>query len=133
MEYVLLMGQSFMPRFYSGVILTYPRSNCGAGVSPCDVSANALLAGVKVRLMKPLILIGPFFEAGIGATAGRLATRSGTARNVTKTGFTYHVPASFGLAIGPHYEYDLAFRIFVHPAARQVAVVIGLGFGFPLF
>src|SRR5690349_15124355 len=44
-EYVYKPGGWVTPRLYTGVVLTTADSNCGPGVSPCDVSAKLFFLG----------------------------------------------------------------------------------------
>lgn len=53
-EYVIRWSVWFTPRACSGLLLTSPQADCGAGVTPCDVSAKIVFAGGKFRLMAPI-------------------------------------------------------------------------------
>ncbi|HET7788890.1 MAG TPA: hypothetical protein VFL36_23140 [Myxococcales bacterium] len=114
-EYIIRLNDWFTPRAYSGLLLTSPQADCGAGVTPCDVSAKIVFAGGKFRLMAPIPYVGPFLELGLGSSLGRISTRSGRAVDVTYSGLTYHVPVTLGLALGRRHEFELAFQYLFHP------------------
>jgi len=133
-EYVYGPGEWVTPRLYTGVLLTAADAGCGVGVSPCDVSARIFFLGGKVRLMIPLPYVAPFVEAGLGASAGTISTRSGRLVDVTGGGLMYHLPFAVGLALGARHQYAIAFQYLFHPEQHQVngAVALGFGFGFSL-
>ena len=131
-EYVYQRVDWATPRLYTGLLLSTPQSDCGAGVSPCDVSANIFFLGGKLRLMAPIPYVGPFLEAGIGLSAGHISTRSGYAVDVTGSGIMYHVPFALGLALGPRHEYDIAFQYLFHPEQKQFCGAFALGVRFGL-
>jgi hypothetical protein len=130
-EYIYRRVEWATPRLYAGILLTSPESDCGAGVSPCDVSAKIFFVGGKLRLMAPIPYVGPFFEIGVGASAGRVSTRSGQAVDVTANGVMYHVPVAVGLAIGSRRQVDISFQYLFHPEQKQItgAVAFGIVFG----
>ncbi|MFL5264460.1 MAG: hypothetical protein ACJ79R_17425 [Anaeromyxobacteraceae bacterium] len=131
-EYVYKPDEWVTPRLYTGVLLTAADSSCGSAVSPCDVSAKLFFLGAKVRLMIPIPYVGPFVEAGLGASAGTISTRSGRVVDVTGRGVMYHVPFALGLAVGARHQYAIAFQYLFHPEQQQVCGAFALGFGFPL-
>jgi hypothetical protein len=104
-EYIFRLKHWFTPRLYAGGLIAPSQSNCGAGVVPCDVSATILFAGAKFRVMAPIPYVGPFIELGLGASAGRISTRSGRQVDVTGEGLMYHVPFALGVAIGRRHEF----------------------------
>ena len=126
-EYIYRATEWITPRLYAGALLTSPKSDCGAGVVPCDVSARIVFLGGKFRVMAPIPWVGPFLELGLGASVGRLSTRSGQDVDLTSSGVTYHVPASLGLAIGSRHEFEISFQYLFHPAQKQVSGAAALG------
>jgi hypothetical protein len=126
-EYIFRLAHWFTPRLYGGVLLAAPESNCGAAVVPCDVSARIFFAGAKFRLMAPIPYVGPFIELGIGASAGRISTRSGQRVDVTGEGLMYHVPVALGLALGGRHQFEVAFQYLFHPEQQQVCGAVALG------
>jgi len=131
-EYIYRPNDWFTPRAYTGVLLSSPKSDCGIGVSPCDVSANIFFLGGKVRLMAPIPYIGPFIEVGVGASAGRISTRSGQAVDAAGSGIMYHVPLALGLAMGEQHRYELSFQYLYHPEQKHVCGAVAVGVGFDL-
>jgi hypothetical protein len=126
-EYIFRLAHWFTPRLYAGLLLAPPESNCGAGVVPCDVSARIVFAGAKFRLMAPIPYVGPFIELGIGASAGRISTRSGQRVDVTGEGLMYHVPVALGLALGGRHQFEIALQYLVHPEQQQICGAAALG------
>lgn len=131
-EYVYRPVEWFAPRSYAGVLITRPEQDCGVGVSPCDVSSRIFFLGAKVRLMAPIPWVGPFAEIGLGASVGRLSTRSGQAVDVTARGVMVHVPWAVGLALGARREFELSFQYLQHTAQKQVGGAVALGLAFEL-
>jgi hypothetical protein len=131
-EYVYRRVAWLTPRAYTGVLITRPRSDCGAGVSPCDVSSGIFFIGGKLRLMAPIPYVGPFIESGIGLSAGRISTRSGQSVDRTSSGVMYHVPVGLGLAIGPHHEFEISLQYLFHPEQEQISGAVAAGFRFNL-
>ena len=107
---------------------TWPAENsCGAGTTPCNVSAKLAFVGVKARLMLPIPYFGPFFEAGVGGSFGRIHTRSGSAVDRSGGPFMHHFPLTIGVALGRRNQHHLAFSYLFHP--RQDHVVGGIVLG----
>lgn len=131
-EYIFRSIDWATPRLYAGGLLTAAQSDCGPGVVPCDVSANIFFAGGKLRLMAPIPYVGPFIEAGIGASAGKLSTRSGQVVDLTGSGVMLHVPLAIGLALGDRHQFEVGFWYLVHPAQKLIcgAAAVGLTFDF---
>jgi hypothetical protein len=109
------------PRSYAGVLFAGPGGGCDRGVDPCELSAEILFAGAKGRLMAPIPYVGPFFEVGLGASAGKLSTRIGADVDTTMSGVDYHVPVGLGIGFGPTHEVQVSFQYLFHPRADVVA------------
>jgi hypothetical protein len=131
-EYVVRPSSWFSPRFYGGLVLAFPASDCGPRVVPCDVSAQYLFGGAKARVMVPIPWVGPFVELGLGASLGRFSTRSGQAVDRRTNGLAYHVPFAIGLALGERRQFEFSFQYLSHPAQEQFSGAIALGVQFPL-
>jgi hypothetical protein len=131
-EYIRLFDHWISPRAYAGLLLAAPdRDECGAGVAPCDVSARIGFVGGKLRLMAPLPYAGPFVELGLGASIGRLTTRSGPV-DVAGSGVMWHVPWSIGIAFGERHQYELGLEFLEHPDQEQTASAFSFAFAFGL-
>jgi hypothetical protein len=131
-EYIFRLTEWFTPRLYGGLLFAPPESNCGAGVTPCDVSARILFAGGKFRLMAPFPYVGPYLELGIGASAGRISTQSGTVVSEQMSGITYHVPVTLGLAIGDRHQYEVQLQYLFHPSQSEFCGALAIGLIIPL-
>jgi len=115
------------PRAYVGLLLTsVDTSSCG-GFSPCDVSAKIGFAGAKVRFTAPIPYVAPFVEIGLGASAGRLTTRTAS-RDQSYAGVTYHIPFAIGLALGRDHTVEVALASLYHHDQDEGAATISLAF-----
>lgn len=131
-EYVLRPESWFSPRLYTGLILAFPRSDCGLQVQPCDVSAQFVFAGAKARVMIPIPWVAPFIELGLGGSLGHFSTRSGQVVARHTDGLAYHVPYALGLALGERRQFEIAFTYLSHPAQAQVSGAVAIGVQFLL-
>jgi hypothetical protein len=131
-EYVFRLAHWFTPRAYAGFVYAPPESNCGTNVAPCDVSARIVFAGGKARLMAPIPYVGPFFELGVGLSAGHLSTQSGTVVAHDSTGVFVDVPFALGIAFGDRHQYAFKFDYLFHPEQQQFTGAAALGLSFDL-
>jgi len=129
-EYVVIMSRLFSPRAYSGLLLTHPNpEGCRTQNGPCDVSAKMGFLGAKARFSVPIPYVAPFVELGLGTSFGAITTVTPSTTRETR-GITYHIPAAFGLSLGPAHNFDVAFLFLIHPREKQVngGATIGLAF-----
>jgi hypothetical protein len=131
-EYVFWPSAWFSPRLYSGLVIAPARADCGAGVAPCDVSAEFAFAGAKARVMAPLPWVAPFLELGLGASAGRFSTRSGQVVDQVTRGIAYHVPFALGVALGERRRFEIALLYLFHPEQKQFSGAMAVGLQFAL-
>ena len=123
-------------RLYAGGFASATEeSSCPGSVEPCSISSTLAVLGTKVRLLVPIPYVGPYFEVGLGASAGSLETRigpSGTLDGIDErhSGLMLHVPFSVGLAFGARHQHALSFDYFAHPGRDHVAGAFALGIGF---
>jgi hypothetical protein len=82
--------------------------------------------------MAPIPYVGPFIEAGIGASAGKLSTRSGQVVDLTGSGVLLHVPLALGLALGDRHQFEVGFWYLVHPAQKLICGAAAVGLTFDL-
>jgi hypothetical protein len=132
-EFVLVPNMWVSPRLYGGLLLTSTDSSTCGGASPCDVEAKIGFLGAKGRLTIPIPYVAPFFELGVGMSAGTLATRTdSTDKNFA--GVTYHIPFALGLSFGEmhHYFVDLALSYLFHPDQSQFEGALALSLAFRL-
>src|ERR1043166_6694698 len=95
-EYVFRPGSAVTPRFYAGLLMTFPRrATCGAPAM-CDVESQIGFAGAKVRLMAPIPWVGPYLEIGFGASVGRFRTLDGPMIDESASGVVLHIPWALG-------------------------------------
>jgi hypothetical protein len=132
-EFVLVPSLWFSPRLYGGLLLTSAdRGTCPAEV-PCSAEARIGFVGAKGRLTIPIPYVAPFFELGVGMSAGTLTTET-IDSDRTFAGVTYHVPLAIGLSFGEmhHYVVDVAFSYLYHPAQSQIDGALALSAAFQL-
>ena len=79
-EHIVWPTSWFSPSLCAGIEVATPRSNCGVGVTPCDVSAEFGFVGVKGRLLAPIPWVAPYLELGVGAAIGHFSTQGGDRR-----------------------------------------------------
>ena len=131
-EYIYRLRSWLSPRAYSGLVITSPQHDCGAGVAPCNVYARLLFLGVKARLSAPIPYVAPFVEIGGGISVGKASTQVGTKVNATPAGVMPNIPLALGLALGSQHQFELSFQLLFHPSAHQAEGAIALGVEFPL-
>jgi hypothetical protein len=133
-EFVLVPNLWVSPRVYGGLLLTSTESSRCSGVTPCNVEAKIGFLGAKGRLTIPIPYVAPFFEVGIGVSAGTITTEVDSIVSKDFTGLTYHIPFALGLSLGEmhHYIVDLAFSYLFHPALSQFDGALAVSMAFPL-
>jgi hypothetical protein len=132
-EFVLVPSLWVSPRLYGGLLLaSTDSSTCGAA-APCNVAAKIGFLGAKGRLTIPIPYVAPFFELGVGMSAGTLTTQVDSL-DKNFAGVTYHIPFALGLSFGEmhHYVVDLALSYLFHPDQSQVGGAYALSLAFPL-
>ena len=131
-EYVFRPSHVFSPRLYAGALVTFPDDkSCGG--DPCDVESKIVFAGAKARIMAPIPYVGPFFELGLGVSAGYLRTLARLDVDERTSGVAIHIPFAIGLALGRRHQYDLEFSYLFHVAERQTGGAVAFGLGFPVY
>lgn len=129
-EYVLNLNSWFGVRPYAGIVIASGSSNEEA-LKDYYIKSNAILLGAKVRLSAPIPYVAPFFEVGIGISAGSFETYT-PLTDVKKKGLLYHTPIAFGFAVGRKHNVDIKFTYYFHPAAEQFSGAAAVGFYFPI-
>lgn len=131
-EYVLGVTKWFGLRPYAGIILTSnDKDEDQLNQHNYKVTSKAFLLGGKARLCAPIPWIAPFVETGIGASVGTFENYTPTT-NIKKNGLLIHIPFSFGLALGPKNNIEVAATYYFHPAAKQFCGALAAGFTFPI-
>jgi hypothetical protein len=132
-EFVLVPSPWFSPRLYGGLLLTSTEPGTCPRAVPCSAQARIGFVGAKGRLTIPIPYVAPFFELGLGMSAGTLTTQTADI-DETFAGLTYHVPLAIGLSFGErhHYVVDVAFSYLFHPAQSQIDGALALSAAFRL-
>ena len=131
-EYVLGVTKWIGLRPYAGIILTSTNKDENQlNQHDYKVTSKAFLLGGKVRLCAPIPWIAPFVETGIGASIGKFENYTPTT-NIKKNGLQIHIPFSFGLALGPKNNIEIAATYYFHPAAKEFCGALAAGFTFPI-
>ncbi len=126
-------NRAVQPIAYVGAIFTAPYDDsCWHADNSCNVSASTIFTGGKVRLMIPIPWVGPFIEAGLGVSAGRITSMAGKSDDRQDSGLLLHVPISLGLALGEDHGYTLAFSYLGYPQKNHVDGAMGIGINIPL-
>jgi hypothetical protein len=113
-EYVYGLTTWFSARPYAGLLLTSADNNKITDNQPAyKVTTNAFLAGIKGRLIAPIPWVAPFFEIGVGASAGSFETFT-PLTDIQKKGVVMHLPISIGLALGPKNNIEIEFTYYYH-------------------
>jgi hypothetical protein len=133
-EFVLVPNMWVSPRLYGGLLLTSMDSSTCGGATPCNVTAKIGFLGAKGRLTIPIPYVAPFFELGVGMSAGTITTQLDSIVAKNFTGLTYHIPVALGLSFGEmhHYFVDIAFSYLFHPDQSQIDGALALSLAFPL-
>lgn len=130
-EYIFGITKWFGLRPYAGLILTSADGNDQQNLPEYKVTTKALLLGGKARLCAPIPWVAPFIETGIGTSIGSFETFT-PSTNFKKSGVLLHIPLSFGLALGPKNNIEIAATYYFTPAADQFSGAVAAGFTFPL-
>ncbi|CAC9974198.1 outer membrane beta-barrel protein [Flavobacterium panici] len=130
-EYVVGLTSWFSLRPYAGIIITSTNENLEKNPENYKVTTKAFSLGGKVRICAPIPWVAPFVEGGIGTSIGSFETYIPDV-NIKKNGMVFDIPFSFGLALGPKNNIDVAFTYLFHPAADQFSGAVAAGFSFPL-
>lgn len=129
-EYVYNVLSWFGFRPYAGVVFASGESDV-VGMEQYEVKQNAFLLGAKARITAPIPYVAPFFESGIGMSAGEFRTYTPYV-DIDKKGLQLHVPVVFGLAIGRKHNYELKFVYYFHQNVEQASGATSIGFSFPI-
>lgn len=131
-EYIMGLTTWFSARPYAGVLLTSPDADTTPDNTPAyKVTTNAFLVGIKGRLIAPIPWVAPYFEIGIGASAGSFETFT-PLTNIQKDGVVMHLPVSLGLALGPKNNFEIEFTYYYHSSLEQFGGATAFGFTFPI-
>ncbi|MFD1615571.1 outer membrane beta-barrel protein [Gelatiniphilus marinus] len=131
-EYVFGLTRWFGLRPYAGFITTSHDENASdPNLTGFEVTTKAFLFGGKARVSIPIPWIAPYLEIGIGGSLGSFTTFTPNV-NKKENGFLMHIPLSFGLALGPNYNIEVAATYYFHPTIEQVSGAAALGFSIPL-
>jgi len=129
-SYVWFIQRWFSPRVYAGTLIT-GQGDC-KGHEPCDIGAQVGFAGGLVHLMAPIPWIGPFFEVGLGASAGSIHTIEGGVVDEHHSGLLPHARLGLGLALGEHNNFEVGLRVIDHFTANNIAGGLMIGVRIPL-
>ncbi len=131
-ELVLQVKSWLELRPYAGFIFTNSNGK-DINDNPTDEKAetNAFLLGGKARVRAPIPWVAPYIEIGVGTSIGKFETLT-FYDSIEKNGITYHIPFSFGLALGRNNNVDLGFTYYFQPSVKQFAGAFALGVTFPL-
>jgi hypothetical protein len=117
---------------YGGLIITGVRQdNTYTQKYDYEVTTKALLLGAKVRLVAPIPYFAPYFESGVGMSAGAFVNKT-PYRNIHKNGIISHVPITFGVLLGRHQKIDFFFAYYSQPSINQTTGGVGFGINFPI-
>jgi len=129
-EYVYNVFSWLGFRPYAGVVFASGETDTPE-MEKYEVKSNAFLLGAKARITAPIPYVAPFFESGIGMSAGEFRTYTSFV-DIDKKGLQLHIPVVFGLAIGRNHNYELKFVYYFHPNAEQFSGAASIGFSFPI-
>ncbi len=131
-EYVMRITSWFELKPYAGLILT---SSNGKDINdnPTNEKATskAFLIGGKGRIRAPIPWVAPYMEIGLGGSFGEFRTFTAFT-NISKNGFIYHIPFSFGLELGRNNNFDLGLTYYFQPTVEQYTGAFALGISIPL-
>lgn len=128
-EYVISPKKWIDIRPYAALIFT--KTNSETKELKFKSSCNAFAFGGKIRLIAPIPYIAPYFESGLGISAGNFDTVN-TFKNIDKNGVITNIPLSFGLEIGKKRKIDIGASYFFHPNAKQFTGSFSFGYKIPL-
>jgi hypothetical protein len=117
---------------YGGLIITgVSQDNTYTQKYDYEVTTKALLLGAKVRLVAPIPYFAPYFESGVGMSAGAFVNKT-PYRNIDKNGIISHIPITFGVLLGRHQKIDFFFAYYNQPSINQMTGGVGFGINFPI-
>ena len=130
-EYVINIKKWFALKPYAGLILTSEDKNNKSNPLGYKVTSNAFLLGGKARVMAPIPYVAPYFEVGIGLSAGSFETYTPNVA-IKKDGVVTHIPFSIGLALGKKHNVDVEFTYYYQSPVQQFTGAMAIGLTFPL-
>ncbi|TCL68668.1 hypothetical protein EV196_10185 [Mariniflexile fucanivorans] len=131
-EYVYAFKKWLGVRPYAGFISTTPsESGTDTNLSEYRVTSKAFLLGGKARICAPIPWVAPYFELGIGLSAGSFETYTPT-DNIKENGVLMHIPVTLGLALGKDNGVEVAFTYYYHPTINQFSGAAAIGLSFPI-
>jgi hypothetical protein len=117
---------------YGGLIITgVSQDNTYTQKYDYEVTTKALLLGAKVRLVAPIPYFAPYFESGVGMSAGAFVNKT-PYRNIDKNGIISHIPITFGVLLGRHQKIDFFFAYYNQPSINQMTGGVGFGINFSI-
>ncbi|TPN83401.1 outer membrane beta-barrel protein [Aquimarina algicola] len=132
-EYVLALSKWFGIRPYAGLILASSDDddNSFQNQRGYKIRSNAFLLGAKTRILAPIPWVAPYFEIGVGLSAGTFKTFT-PFTDKEDSGVLVHIPFTLGLMIGRENNFDFAFSYYFHPTVEQFSGAVAIGYSFPL-
>lgn len=130
-EYVYGLTKWVGLRPYIGFITTSPFSANDKLPTEYKVTSKGIMLGGKARILAPIPYVAPYFELGVGLSAGSFQTFT-PKTNINKTGVITHIPFSIGLAIGRKHNFDVGFTYYYQSSVDQFSGAGAFGFTFPL-
>ena len=130
-EYVLGLSGWFALRPYASFIFTDAATNNQQNPFNYKITNKALMIGGKVRILAPIPYFAPYFEVGVGLSAGSFQTYTPYA-NIDKNGVVPHIPFTVGVALGKNNKVDVAFVYYFHSSVEQFSGGLAFGYTFPL-
>ncbi|MFI0428405.1 hypothetical protein [Mariniflexile sp. HMF6888] len=131
-EYVYAFKKWLGVRPYAGFISTTPsESGTDTSLSEYRVTSKAFLLGGKARICAPIPWVAPYFELGIGLSAGSFETYT-PIDNKKESGVLMHIPVTLGLALGKENGVEVAFTYYFHPEINQFSGAAAIGLSFPI-
>jgi hypothetical protein len=130
-EYIFGLTKWFGLRPYAGFIITSSNGGNLQNQPEYKVTTKAFFLGGKARICAPIPWIAPFVETGIGTSMGSFQTFT-PSTNYKKNTILLQIPFSFGLAIGPKHNVEIAATYFFTPTAGQISGGVAAGFTFPI-
>jgi len=117
---------------YGGLIITgVNQDNTYTQKYDYEVTTKAFLLGAKVRLVAPIPYFAPYFESGIGMSAGAFVNKT-PYRDIHKNGIISHIPITIGVLLGRHRKIDFFLAYFDQPSVYQTTGSVGFGINFPI-
>ena len=130
-EYVVNIKKWFALKPYAGLIFTSEDKNNKSNPLGYKVTSNAFLIGGKARVMAPIPYVAPYFELGLGVSAGSFETFTPNIA-IKKNAILTHIPFSIGLAIGKKHNVDVEFTYYYQSPVQQFIGAMAIGLTFPI-